>query len=202
MFDRFTDCARKTIALAQKESERYRHDHIGTEHLLLALAKVGDPKVDEVLAVMGIGYGQVSAAVDRLVTPGSSVHQGPTPFTPQAKRALVHAVEEANGHGSSPVEPIHLLAAFTRESDSRAITALLDCGWVVEAAAKRLAQLCGPPIEQPATARRQPNIIDSLRLQIDALVRLGERKGLWTRAEAEEELRQVREQYEKGSQQG
>ena len=98
MFDKFTDRARKIIALAQKEAERFRHDYIGTEHLLLGLVKEGSGVAVTALNNLSVDVEKVRREVEKLVVIADKpAPSGPLPFTPQAKRVLELASEEARG---------------------------------------------------------------------------------------------------------
>ena len=100
MFDKFTDRARKIIALAQKEAERFRHDYIGTEHLLLGLVKEGSGVAVTALNNLSVDVEKVRREVEKLVVIADKpAPSGPLPFTPQAKRVLELASEEARGLG-------------------------------------------------------------------------------------------------------
>lgn len=90
-FTRFTPEARQAIVVAQTEARALRHDHVGTDHLLLALG--------------------VEDARSRL-TPGEADFEGQIPFTPEAKRALELALRSALAEGAPLIEPRHLLAAI------------------------------------------------------------------------------------------
>src|SRR5271165_2223325 len=90
MFERFTDKARRTVVLAQEEARQLRHDHIGTEHLLLGLLRETDGAAATALSSLGISLEAARASVTGLEPPGlarsGETMSGHIPFTPQAKR--------------------------------------------------------------------------------------------------------------------
>ena len=92
-FTRFTAEARQAVVSAQQEARALHHDHVGTDHLLLALG------AEDVRARM---------------TPGDAEVEGQIPFTPDAKRALEIALRTALAEGDALIEPRHLLAALQR----------------------------------------------------------------------------------------
>src|SRR5260370_37901337 len=101
MFERFTDKARRTVVLAQEEARLLRHDHIGTEHLLLGLLREGDGAAASALSSLGISLeaARERVAADRAggqttAAPGEMV-AAHIPFTPHAKRTLELALREA-----------------------------------------------------------------------------------------------------------
>ncbi|MDQ3456338.1 MAG: hypothetical protein M3513_12960, partial [Actinomycetota bacterium] len=90
MFERFTDQARRAVVLAQQESRRLGHDHIGTGHLLLALlhdADGGDDGTAQVLAAAGATLSAARPALQQR-SAGGSGGTGHIPLTPRLKRAL------------------------------------------------------------------------------------------------------------------
>src|SRR5512141_2039013 len=96
MFERFTDRARKVMALANQEAQRYNHEYIGTEHILLGLVKEGSGVGATVLKTMGVDIKKLRLEVEELVKSGSNmVAMGKLPQTPRAKRVVEYAVEEA-----------------------------------------------------------------------------------------------------------
>ena len=95
MFDKFTDRARKIIALAQKEAERFRHDYIGTEHILLGLVKEGSGVAVTALNNLNVDVDKVRSEVEKLVVShGKRWPSTPLPFTPQAKKSLSSRVKK------------------------------------------------------------------------------------------------------------
>ncbi len=95
-FDRFTDRARKVLALARMEAQRLGHDFIGSEHLLLGLILEKNGAAAQVLKNLGARIDEARAAVEILVKPGP--HRATfsqLPFTPVAKQVLERAAESA-----------------------------------------------------------------------------------------------------------
>ena len=127
MFDRFTDHARKAMALSRKESSRLRHEFIGTEHILLGLIQI-DP-LAELLGKLGIDAGDVRRKVESAVVPGSKeVTLGQLPFTPRAKKVLELSVEEAHELGHDFIDIDHVLVGLLREKEGVAGQVLCAMG--------------------------------------------------------------------------
>jgi ATP-dependent Clp protease ATP-binding subunit ClpC len=144
MFDKFTDRARKIISLAQKEAERFKHDYIGTEHLLLGLVKEGSGVAVTALNNMGIDVEKVRREVEKLVAPAEKPGpSGPLPFTPQAKRVLELASEEARALGHPYIGTEHILLGLLSEQDSVAAQVLLNLEVKLEDVRNEILDLLG-----------------------------------------------------------
>lgn len=144
MFDKFTDRARKIIALAQKEAERFHHDYIGTEHLLLGLVKEGSGVAVTALNNLSVDVDKVRREVEKLVT--VSVKDGPSgplPFTPQAKRVLELAAEEARALGHPYIGTEHILLGLLSEKDSVAAQVLINLDLKLEDVRNEILDLLG-----------------------------------------------------------
>ena len=88
MFERFTQQAREVVGLAQEEAHLMHHAHIGTEHLLVALARAGDDDTAALLHRHGLTGERTRADVVRMVGMGQHHDGGALPFTPAAHDAL------------------------------------------------------------------------------------------------------------------
>jgi ATP-dependent Clp protease ATP-binding subunit ClpC len=144
MFDKFTDRARKIIALAQKEAERFRHDYIGTEHILLGLVKEGSGVAVTALNNLNVDVDKVRREVEKLVV--SHEKDGPStplPFTPQAKKVLELASEEARALGHPYIGTEHILLGLLRENESVAAQVLINLGLKLEDVRAEILDLLG-----------------------------------------------------------
>lgn len=121
MFERFTDSARRVVVLAQEEARDLAHDHIGTEHLLLALMR---PEID-LPVFTGVDAAAVRAEVEKSLGTGKEP-PGHIPFTPQAKKTLELSLREALQHGSEHIGTEHLLLGMLRDDQSSAVRILID----------------------------------------------------------------------------
>jgi ATP-dependent Clp protease ATP-binding subunit ClpA len=105
------------MALARGAAVRLKHDQIGTEHLLLGLLEERSGGAAAVLEDLGVGLQQVRTEVEKTVTPGTADVTGRLPFSPLAKKALEHAVEEARALEHTYVGTEHLLLGLLREEN-------------------------------------------------------------------------------------
>jgi ATP-dependent Clp protease ATP-binding subunit ClpC len=128
MFERFTEPARQVVVLAHEEARLMRHERVGTEHLLVGLARVDDDVASAVLRAHGLTGEKARAAVVRLAGVGDSGDQGHFPFTPAAQDALDATLREALGLGHDKVQPAHLLLGILRQRDALARRVLSSAG--------------------------------------------------------------------------
>src|SRR5512134_2329536 len=127
MFERFTDRARKVMALANQEAQRFNHDYIGTEHVLLGLVKEGSGVGANVLKNLGVDLGKVRLEVEKLVKSGPElVTMSKLPQTPRAKEVIEYAIEEARVMNHGYVGTEHLLLGLLREHDGIAARVLTN----------------------------------------------------------------------------
>ncbi|MBT4094347.1 MAG: ATP-dependent Clp protease ATP-binding subunit ClpC, partial [Nitrospinaceae bacterium] len=118
MFKRFTERARKVIILAREEADNYRHEYLGTEHILLGVLKDGGGIAIAVLQKLGVDPKQLRLELERnLPKSTSGPVEGDIPFTPKAKKVLEYAVEEARLMGHNYIGTEHLLLGIVREKD-------------------------------------------------------------------------------------
>src|SRR6476469_9305137 len=94
-FDKFTERARRVLTLAQEEAQRFNHNYIGTEHLLLGLVREGDGVAAKVLNNLGVSLNDARSAVEHIIGRGDRVALGEIGLTPRAKRAIELAVDES-----------------------------------------------------------------------------------------------------------
>ena len=148
MFDRFTDRARKVMALARKEAQRFNHDFIGTEHILLGLIQEGSGVAANVLKNLGVEISKIRSEIEKNVQSGPSmVTMGQLPFTPRAKKVLELSMEEANELGHNYIGTEHLLLGLIRENDGVAAQVLLDLNLKLEDVRFEVLELLGADSE-------------------------------------------------------
>src|SRR5947209_20354715 len=104
MYERFTDRARKVMQLANQEAQRFNHEHIGTEHILLGLVKEGTGVAANALKNLDIDLRKIRLEVEKIVLAGRDVTQ-----KPRAERVVEYATEEARGLQHNYVGTEHLL---------------------------------------------------------------------------------------------
>ncbi len=125
MFERFTEHARDVLRLEGLEAQRMHHEHLGTEHLLLALVREPEGHGHRALENLGVTLKQLRRALDELVEPDPDT-EIPDAFhqTPRARHVMAMAVEEARGHKDAHLGTEHLLLALLREPEGVAMQAL------------------------------------------------------------------------------
>ena len=123
----FTPRAQQVLALARKEAERFNHNYVGTEHLLLGLIKLGQGVAVNVLERMGLELERVRVEVEKQVGSGpEQVISGQIPYTPRVKKVLSLAEKEAKQLNHSYVGTEHLLLGLLREGEGVAARVLLS----------------------------------------------------------------------------
>jgi len=133
MFDRFTDRAKKVMNLARQEAQRFNHEYLGTEHVLLGLVQEGSGVAANVLKNMGIDLNKIRMEVEKIVKTGPSmVTMGQLPFTPRAKKVLELSMEEAGNLGHNYIGTEHLLLGLIKENEGIAAQVLLNLGIKLE----------------------------------------------------------------------
>lgn len=130
---RFTDRARKVMALANQEAQRFNHKYIGTEHILLGLVREGAGVGAHVLKSLYVDLRKVRLEVEKLVKADPEMDtMGRLPQTPRAKKVIEYAIEEACDLNHNYVGTEHLLLGLIREHDGIAAQVLMDLGLKLE----------------------------------------------------------------------
>ena len=202
MFDRFTDRARKVMALARKEAQRFNHDFIGTEHILLGLIQEGSGVAANVLKNLGVEINRIRAEIEKNVQSGPSmVTMGQLPFTPRAKKVLELSMEEANELGHNYIGTEHLLLGLLRENDGVAAQVLMDLNIKLEDVRNEVLELLGasesgqdsqvPHATQSKGGRSKTPALDAFGRDLTELAREGKLDPVIGRQEEIERVIQV-----------
>jgi 3-oxoacyl-[acyl-carrier protein] reductase len=148
MFERFTDRARKVMALANQEAHRLNHEYIGTEHILLGLIKEGSGVGATVLKKLDVDPGKVRLEVEKLVKSGPDMDTvGKLPQKPHAKKVIQYAIEEARNLNHNYVGTEHLLLGLLREEDGVAAQVLMNLSLKLEQVREEVVNLLGTSVE-------------------------------------------------------
>jgi ATP-dependent Clp protease ATP-binding subunit ClpA len=161
MFERFTDRARAVVVLAQDEAREYRHDHIGTEHVLLGLIREREGVGAKALDSLGISLDAVRAAIEEVAGYGEAAPAGHIPFTPRAKRVLEFGLREALQLGHNYIGTEHLLLGLLREREGVAAQVLVKLGASLDTARATVVELL--------SGRRPPDAPEVPSLELDRL---------------------------------
>ncbi|MGH2368808.1 MAG: ATP-dependent Clp protease ATP-binding subunit, partial [Chloroflexota bacterium] len=127
-FDKFTERAKKVLVLAQEEAQRFNHNYIGTEHLLLGLVREGEGIAAKVLGNLGVELNKVRSAVEFIIGRGDRMVIGDISLTPRAKKVIELSVEEARRLNHNHIGTEHLLLGLVREGEGIAAGVLESLG--------------------------------------------------------------------------
>jgi ATP-dependent Clp protease ATP-binding subunit ClpA len=129
MYERFTDRARKVMQLANQEAQRFNHEYIGTEHILLGLIKEAGGVAANVLRRLDIDLRRVRLEVEKIVQSGPDTEtMGKLPRTPRAKKVIEYSMEEARNLNHNYVGTEHILLGLLREEEGVAAQVLMNLG--------------------------------------------------------------------------
>jgi ATP-dependent Clp protease ATP-binding subunit ClpC len=144
MYERFTDRARKVMQLANQEAQRFNHEYIGTEHILLGLVKEGSGVAANVLKNLDVDLRKIRLEVEKIVQSGPDmVTMGKLPQTPRAKKVIEYAIEEARQLNHNYVGTEHLLLGLLREQEGVAAQVLMNLGLKLEEVREEVLNLLG-----------------------------------------------------------
>src|SRR5438270_8835871 len=131
-FDRFTKRSRHVLVLAQEEAQRFQHNYIGTEHLLLGLLREGEGVAAQVLTNLGIQLSDVRKAIEFIIGRGERVITEEIGLTPRAKKVIELAVDEARMLNHHYIGTEHILLGLVREGNGIAAGVLESMGVKLE----------------------------------------------------------------------
>jgi ATP-dependent Clp protease ATP-binding subunit ClpC len=163
-FEKFTERARKVLTLAQEEAQRFNHNYIGTEHLLLGLVREGDGVAARVLNNLGVELHKVRSAVEFIIGRGDRAPQGEIGLTPRAKKVIELAVDEARRLNHHYIGTEHLLLGLVREGEGIAAGVLESLGVSLEKVRQQVIQVLNQ-----STYTSQPSKQSSATPFVDAM---------------------------------
>ena len=147
-FDKFTERARKVLALAQEEAQRFNHSYISTEHILLGIVSEGSGVGTKVLGNLGVELSKVKTAVEFVIGRGESKSQGEVGLTPRAKKVIELAVDEARHLNHNYIGTEHLLLGLLREGEGVAAGVLESLGVSLEKARSEVTRFLSESLPQ------------------------------------------------------
>jgi ATP-dependent Clp protease ATP-binding subunit ClpC len=155
MYERFTDRARKVMQLANQEAQRFNHEYIGTEHVLLGLIKEGSGVAANVLKNLDVDLRKIRLEVEKLVQSGPDmVTMGKLPQTPRAKKVIEYSMEEARNLNHNYVGTEHILLGLLREQEGVAAQVLMNLGLKLEEVREEVLNLLGHGLEGGEASER------------------------------------------------
>src|SRR6516225_2651880 len=138
-FDKFTERARKVLQLAQEEAQRFNHNYIGTEHLLLGLVREGEGVAAKVLGNLGVEFN---------IGRGDRTVAGDIGLTPRAKKVIELSVDEARRLNHHYIGTEHLLLGLVREGEGIAAGVLESLGVNLEKVRTQTIQVLSQSMPQ------------------------------------------------------
>jgi ATP-dependent Clp protease ATP-binding subunit ClpA len=173
-FDKFTERARRVLSLAHEEAQRFQHNYIGTEHLLLGLVREGEGVAAKVLLQLGVELNKVRSSVEYIIGRGDRIVLGQIGLTPRAKKVIELTVDEARRLNHHYIGTEHLLLGLLREGEGIAAGVLESLGVRLEQARRVTLAVLGvsssemqttsPPTPEesaPLVAESAPKLICS-----------------------------------------
>ena len=155
MYERFTDRARKVMQLANQEAQRFNHEYIGTEHILLGLVKEGSGVAANVLKNLDVDLRKIRLEVEKIVQSGPDmVTMGKLPQTPRAKKVIEYSMEEARNLNHNYVGTEHILLGLLREQEGVAAQVLMNLGLKLEEVREEVLNLLGHGMEPSESGER------------------------------------------------
>ena len=163
MSQRFTDRARRVVALAQEEARRLNHNYIGTEHILLGLIREGEGAGAKALESLGISLDVVRQQVEEIIGQGQQAPSGHLPPTPRAKKVLDLSLRESSQLGHNYIGTEHILLGLIREGNGVAAQVLIMLGADPNRVRRQVIQIIhGPPPREGAPATEMQARLDAV----------------------------------------
>jgi ATP-dependent Clp protease ATP-binding subunit ClpC len=149
LFERFTDPAKRTIALAQEEARMLNHNYIGTEHILLGLIHEDEGVAAKALESLNISLEAVRQQVEEIIGQGQAAPTGHIPFTPRAKKVLELSLREALQLGHNYIGTEHILLGLIREGEGVAAEVLQKLGANLDRVRNRVVRIIVHRVLEP-----------------------------------------------------
>ena len=128
MNNNFTPRAQQVLNIARREADRFHHNYIGAEHVLLGLLKLGQGVAISVMENAGVDVADLTAKIEQSIVPGAAAAEGSLPYTPRVRKMLIQAGEEAKKLKHTYVGTEHLLLAMLKDEDGLAWHSLVSFG--------------------------------------------------------------------------
>ncbi len=173
--DRFTERAKKVLSLAREEAIRLMHNYIGTEHILLGLARVGEGVAATVLTSLGLDLEDLRRAVEEAAPPGhTAITLGEIPLNASARRAINFAFDEARKLGHNFIGTEHLLLGILRENRGLAARILVRMGVDLEVVRVEILKTLGRASgEEDRKPQARTKTIEAFSTDLTELARQG-----------------------------
>ena len=177
-FEKFSERARRVLSYAQEEAQRFAHNYIGTEHILLGLVRETEGVASRVLINLGVELDKIKSAVELIIEgqdKGSSKEIG---LTPTSKKVIELAVDEARRLGQHYIGTEHLLIGLMREGEGVATGVLESLGINLDKLREETSRVLvqrapkPKPVSQKGASSRTPTL-DQLGIDLTLLAKEG-----------------------------
>ncbi|MBM2831869.1 MAG: ATPase domain protein, partial [Dehalococcoidia bacterium] len=148
-FEKFSEGARRALTLAQEEAQRFNHNYIDTEHVLLGLIREEDGVAAKVLANLGVGLSKIRTSLEWILGRGEKPSAGEIGLTPIAKKVIELAVDEARRLGHNYIGTEHLLLGLLNTGEGRAFEVLGSYGVTLDKVRSEIARFTAQSAAQP-----------------------------------------------------
>ncbi|HEX7365373.1 MAG TPA: Clp protease N-terminal domain-containing protein, partial [Dehalococcoidia bacterium] len=175
-FEKFSERARRALTRAQEEAQRFGHNYIDTEHILLGLVAEEDSVASKVLVNLGVLPNKIRAAVEFVVGRGERSAIGEVGLTPRAKRVIELAVDEARRLNHSYIGTEHLLLGLLRDREGAAVGVLESFGVNFEKAQTEINNVLSQSAPQSRAVARgvgRTPVLDQLGMDLTNASRAG-----------------------------
>jgi ATP-dependent Clp protease ATP-binding subunit ClpC len=175
-FEKFSERARRALTRAQEEAQRFGHNYIDTEHILLGLIAEEDSVASKVLANLGVLPNKIRAAVEFVVGRGERSAIGEVGLTPRAKRVIELAVDEARRLNHSYIGTEHLLLGLLRDREGAAVGVLESFGVTFDKAQAEINNVLSQSAPQSRAVARgvgRTPVLDQLGIDLTNAARAG-----------------------------
>ena len=175
-YEKFSERARRVLSLAQEEAQRFNHNYIGTEHILLGLVRETEGVAARVLSSLTVDLSKVRSAVEFIIGRGEKPPQGEIGLTPRAKKVVELAVDEARRMNHTYIGTEHLLIGLLREGEGVAAGVLESLGVTLDKVRTEthriLSHSTGTTTSGARTATKTPTL-DQLGVDLTAAAKSG-----------------------------
>ena len=177
-FEKFSERARKVLSLAQEEAQRFNHNYISTEHILLGLVRESEGVAAKVLSNLGVELAKVRSSVEFIIGRGDRPTAGEIGLTPRAKKVIELAVDEARRLNHHYIGTEHLLIGLMREGDGVAASVLETLGISLDKVRAETTRILSQTVQhsQAGTGGRSTSrtpTLDQLGIDLTAAARAG-----------------------------
>ena len=176
-FEKFSERARRVLSLAQEEAQRFNHNYIGTEHILLGLVRETDGVAAKVLSNLGVELTKVRSAVEFIIGRGERTSPSEIGLTPRAKKVIELAVDEARRLDHHYIGTEHLLIGLMREGEGVAAGVLESLGVNLDKVRGETSRILTQTVQQgqaagsgPRSTTRTPTL-DQLGIDLTSAAR-------------------------------